>query len=165
MVTDRQFRELTEKFNELSAKYAQMSKDIAAIQMKLDLVRQRKNEEPSQAHKDITKYLFMGKQLSKRDLVLTCIKQYIADTGITNPGLLFEVFPDHVQGPLGVFRKVEEAEVYKGAQNRYYFGDDDILHLDDGIYVVSKDWTAKNIGRFIDIMETLGYDIKPIIRD
>ena len=164
MVTDRQYRDLVAMFEELSARYAQMSKDIAAIKMTLDIVKARKREEPVQTRKDVTKYHFMGKQLNKRHLVLECIKQYISDTGKTSPSTLFEIFPDYVQGSLGILRAAEDAERYSGATDHYFFGDNEVLHLDDGIYVVSKDWTVKNIGRFLDIMETLGYEIKPITR-
>ena len=66
--------------------------------------------------------------------------------------------------PLGVFRSAEVAERYSGATERYFFGDDEVLHLDDGVYVVSKDWTIKNIDRFLDVMETLGYVITPVVR-
>ena len=164
MVTDRQYRDLVAKFEELSARYSQMSKDIAAIKMTLDVVKARRREEPVQARKDVTKYHFMGKQLNKRQLVLECVKQYISDSGTTSPSALLEIFPDYVQGSLGVLRLAEEAERYSGATEHYFFGDDEVLHLDNGIYVVSKDWTIKNIDRFLDIMETLGYDIKPINR-
>ena len=92
-------------------------------------------------------------------LILECIKQYVADTATTEPAALLEVFPDHIQGALGVIRAANEAEQYSDAMERYFFNDDDVLHLDTGIYVVSKDWTVKNIGRFIDLMETLGYEI------
>ena len=164
MVTDRQYRDLVERFNELNTKYTQMSKDIAAIKMTLDIARSRKHEEPLQIRKDVTKYLFMEKQYNKRQLVLECIKKYIADSGTTSADTLLEIFPDYVQGPLGVIRKAEEAEKYAGATERYFFADDEVIHLNNGVYVVSKDWTIKNIDRFLDIMETLGYEIKPISR-
>ena len=164
MVTDKQYRDLLEKYEELSRKYAQMSRDIAAIKMTLDLKKTPKQQELPQTRKDVTRYSFMGKQLNKRQLVLECIKQYVADTAITDPSVLFEVFPDYIQGSLGVIRAASEAEQYSDATERYFFKDDEVLHLDTGVYVISKDWTVKNIGRFIDVMETLGYEIKPIMR-
>ena len=164
MITDKQYRELVLRFDELTAKYNQMSKDIAVIKMTLDIAKSRKREETIQTHKDVTKYLFLGRQLNKRQLVLECIKKYIEDSGTTNPDALFEIFPDYLQGSLGVFRSAEVAERYSGATERYFFGDDEVLHLDDGVYVVSKDWTIKNIDRFLDVMETLGYVITPVVR-
>ena len=164
MVTDKQYRDLLAKYEELNRKYAQMSRDIAAIKMTLDLARTPKKTEPVQSRKDVTRYHFKGKQLKKRQLVLECIKQYIADTGMKDPEALLEVFPDHIQGSLGVIRSAEQAEQYSNATEHYYFKDEDVLRLNGGIYVVSKDWTVKNIDRFIEVMEILGYEIKPIIR-
>lgn len=164
MVTDRQFKELQAKFSELEAKYAQMSKDLAAIQMKLDITKAKKKEPIPEVQKDITRYNFKGKQLNKRQLVLACIKTYISDKDITDPTELLSVFPDFIQGSLGVIRKATEAEQYKDARNHYFFDDADILMFGEEYYVISKDWTAKNITRFIDIMETLGYEINLINR-
>ncbi|MCR5020311.1 hypothetical protein [Ruminococcus sp.] len=165
MVTDKQYRDLLDKYEELNRKYAQMSRDIATIKLTLDLKKTNKSTAPLQSRKDVTRYSFMGKQLNKRQLVLNCIRQYIADTGTTEADSLLEMFPDYIQGSLGVIRAINEAEQYSDATERYFFKDDEVLHLDTGIYVISKDWTVKNIGRFIDVMETLGYEIKPIIRN
>ena len=165
MVTDKQYRDLLNKYEELNRKYAQMSRDIATIKMTLDLKKTQKNSELSRFQKDVTRYSFMGKQLNKRQLVLKCVRQYIADTGTTDPAELHELFPDYIQGSLGVIRAAEEAEQYSDATERYFFKDDEVLHLDTGIYVISKDWTVKNISRFVDVMETLGYEIRPISRN
>lgn len=166
MITDRQFRDLMTKFNELEAKYAQMSKDIASIKLKLDFASKSKASEESvaQTKKDVTRYRFEGVLYNKRNLVLACIKKYICDTGISDPRQLLETFPDYIQGSLGVIRAAEMAERYSNAENRYFFLDEDVLHLDTGVYVVSKDWSANNIIGFLDIMETLGYEITPITR-
>ena len=165
MVTDKQYRDLLDKYEEMNRKYAQMSRDIATIKMTLDLKKTQRTAEPSRRRKDVTRYSFMGKQLNKRQLVLECIKQYIADTATSESAVLFDLFPDYIQGSLGVIRAAGEAEQYSDATERFFFKDDEVLHLDTGIYVISKDWTVKNIDRFIDIMETLGYEIKPIIRN
>lgn len=164
VVTDKQYRDLLEKYEELNRKYAQMSRDIAAIKMTLDLRKSSKSSGPHQSRKDVTRYSFNGKQLNKRQLVLECIKQYVEDYPTTDAAVLFEVFPDYIQGSLGVIRAANEAEQYSDATERYFFKDDEVLHMDTGVYVISKDWTVKNIGRFIDVMETLGYEIKQIIR-
>ena len=164
MVTDEQYRELLEKYNELNKKYAQMSRDIAAIKMSIDVVKARRNTDNDIVQKDITRYSFQGKTFNKRRLVLECIKQYIMDTGTNKADALLELFPEHIQGSLGVIRRAEEAEKYEGAAERYFFNDDEVLDLDTGIYVVSKDWTINNIDRFINQMKKLGYEIKPILR-
>lgn len=165
MITDKQYRELQLKFEELSQKYAQMSQDIASIKMKLDMKISVSALNKQQSKRDITKYFFDNRQLSKRQLVLACIKKYIADTQMTSARKLLEIFPDCVQGSLGVIRSAGSAEQYLDAINHYYFNDEDVLNLDEGPYVVCKDWTASNIGHFIDIMESLGYEIKILTRN
>jgi len=165
VVTDKQYRDLLEKYEEFNRKYAQMSRDIAMIKMTLDLKKTQRPTELPQTRKDVTRYSFMGKQFNKRQLVLECIKRYIEDTTTSDSAILLDLFPDWIQGSLGVIRAAEEAEQYSDATERYFFKDDEVLHLDTGIYVVSKDWTVKNISRFIDVMKTLGYEIKPIIRN
>ncbi len=168
MVTDKQYQDLLKRIEELSQMYNQMSRDIASIQMSFDVSRARSNSpkrELELSRKDVTRYRFMGELMNKRRLVLECIKKYISDTGITAPEKLLEVFPDYIQGSLGVIRPVEQAELYSNATDRYYFNDEDVLQLDGGIYVVSKDWTVNNIDRFIKVMRGLGYEIEVLERD
>lgn len=165
MITDEQFKSLEEKYKRLEQKYAQMSQDIASIKMKMDMARTRVKTEQVQVRKDVTRYVFDGEQYDKRHLVLECIRKYIADSGVEDAAELMETFPDYIQGSLGVIRSAEDAEKYSGATERYFFGDEDVLHLNDGIYVVSKDWTVKNISRFVKMMEKLGYEIKTINRE
>ena len=155
MVTDKQYRDLLEKYEEMNRKYVQMSQDIAAIKMTLDLRKTPKSQNTPQVRKDVTRYSFMGKQLDKCQLVLESIKQYISDTSTTDPSVLLDLFPDWIQGVLGVVRAAGEAEQYSDVTERYFFKDDEVLHLDTGGYVISKNWTVKNIGRFIDVMEPL----------
>ena len=164
MITDKQYLDLQKKYEELNRKYAQMSRDIATIKMRLDISKNPIATDPLQTHKDTTRYYFMGKQLNKRQLVLQSIKQYVADNNITDPKQLFEMFPDYIQGSLGVIRLAEEAERYSNATEHYFFKDEEVLSINSSVYVVSKDWTVKNIGRFIKCMETAGYEIKQINR-
>jgi len=164
LVTDRQYRELLDRFEELSQKYAQMSREIAAIKMRLDIKSPERITDDNIVRKDITRYLFNGKQLNKRRLVLECIRQYIEDSGERNPETLKELFPDCLQGSMGIIKPAVEAERYSNATDHYFFNDEDVLNLKDGPYVVCKDWTVHNIQRFLDLMETLGYEIKLINR-
>ncbi len=165
MVTDQQYKDLLARFEELNQKYTQMSRDLAAIKMRLDLPKTHKRYEAEISRKDITRYYFRGKLLNKRQLVLECVKCYIDDTGNTDPKLLLELFPDYIQGSLGVIRPAQEAEQYSNAREHYFFKDDEVLFLDSGMYVVCKDWTINNIDRFIDVMTGFGYEIKPVNRD
>lgn len=165
MVTDKQFSELAAKYDELNRKYTQMSRDIARIQMMLDMTKQRTMPTQTVVRKDKTRYRFQGQCLNKRQLVLSCLHQYVDDNPDLTAASFFEVFPDYVQGSMGVVRLVEEAEKYSDATLHYFFGDDEVIRLRDGIYAVSKDWTANNINGFIEIMQELGYEIVPMSRN
>lgn len=164
-VTDKQYQDLLRRFEELSQKYAQMSRDIASIKMRMDMKVPIAPLPEQRSKRDITKYSFMGRQYGKRQLVLVCIKQYVADSQISSAKEMFDIFPDYVQGSLGVIRAASEAEQYQDATAHYYFSDEDVLNFDEGTYVVCKDWTVDNISRFVDIMETLGYEIKSLTRN
>ena len=164
MVTDKQFEDLQKKFEDLYRQFSKLSQDMAAIQMKLGAYKSSVQDVPTQAKKDITRYKFDGKILNKRQLVLDCIKKYINDHSEVDYKTIQEVFPDYIQGSLGVIRSVEEAELYKDAPSHYFFDDESIITLDGAHYVVCKDWTVQNIKRFIDAMTDLGYGIDIIKR-
>ena len=91
-------------------------------------------------------------QLRERTQNLNSLARMWPDTGTTDPAALSEIFPDCIQGSLGVIRSADEAEQYSNATEHYFFKDEDVLYLDDGIYVVCKDWTVKNIRGFINII-------------
>ncbi len=105
-----------------------------------------------------------GKTFSKRELVLYCVKKYIDEHKGLTASQLLEVFPDYVQGSLGVVKRIEDAELYAGSSKRYYFSDEDIIQMDDGKYVVCKQWDAVNIVKFLKLAQDLGFEIKSIER-
>lgn len=164
MVTDQQYRDLLTRMDELENKLNVLSRSMAEMKMKSGL-KSTKPQEPDVAkHKDITKYTFEGKKYSKRQLVLEIVKRYILENNIHDVEEIWKIFPDHIQGSLGVIRRAEDAELYEGAIDRYFFRDNELITLNDGVYVVCKDWTAKNIKRFLQIAETLGYTIDIVNR-
>ena len=164
MVTDKQFKEALDRINKLEQKVNSLSRSLAEERMKSSVQATKNRQIHTDSQKDITRYHFMGKKCCKRTLVLFCIKQYVQDHQITKSTSLFDVFPDHIQGSLGVLREIEEAERYEGAEKRYYFEDEHVLSLEDGLFVICKDWSAKNIDRFIDRMQELNYGIERIQR-
>ena len=123
-----------------------------------------KKQKEQRKKKDITKYLFNNRQLCKRELVLQCVKQYVKEHENLCSQELLETFPNYIQGSLGVVKKVEDAEWYTNAKKRYYFSDEDIIHLSDGDYVICTQWDASNIGNFLKLAEDIGYEIQPITR-
>lgn len=165
MVTDKQFEDLERKFEDLCRQFAKLSHDMTEIQMKLGARRISVPEEPPLAKKDITRYKYKGKLLNKRQLVLECVQSYVKEHPTTTFSDLQDVFPDYIQGSLGVIRSVEEAERYKDAAGHYFFEDANIITLQNQHYVVCKDWTAKNIKSFISVMRNNGEEIITINRN
>ena len=159
MITDQQYKDLLNRVNALE-------KQVEALSRRLNESTFRRGPSSRQVEeetpvRDTTKYNFNGISYNKRQLVLAVIKYYVESERINNSEDLNKAFPDKVQGSLGVVKKFEMAERYTNARNRYYFEDDNVLTLDDGYFVICKEWSAKNIKKFIDRAEKLGYSITP----
>lgn len=165
MVTDKQFADLKDQFNDLKRQFAKISQDMTEIQMRFGLRKVNVPEETKRNRKDTTRYKFDGKLWNKRQLVLECIKKYTKEHPEKNWSELAEIFPDYIQGSLGVIRSAEEAEKYQDATIHYFFEDPDIIYLMGKQYVVCKDWTVHNIDRFISLIGNLGYEIEVIKRE
>ncbi len=165
MVTDKQFNELLKRIDELEKKINMVSRAVAESRLR-SAGSTLKYEDPTpEAKRDVTKYSFNGNLYSKRHLVLAVVKQYITDHSVHDSKELEAVFPDYIQGSLGVFRRVNTAEAYYDSSKRFFFKDEDLLYLDDGLFAVCREWSIKNIKRFQAVAETLGYDITPVYRD
>lgn len=107
--------------------------------------------------KDRTKYIFNGNTYGKGRLVLAVVEQYVSD----NPGLskekLEERFPATLQGTIGVFSSIEEAEgKFKG--KRHFVKNP--IRLTNATIAVCSQWGARNIEGFLQhATEELGYAI------
>jgi hypothetical protein len=116
--------------------------------------------------KDYTKYIFNGAQYGKGKIVLAIVRQFLYENGNTTYEKLKSVFPDHLQGSLGVFTKTVNAnEIFsKTGKARYYLDENSILHTGDNIAIsICSQWGAGiNIERFISKAKSIGYDIKEI---
>ena len=166
MVTDEEYRELKKRVEELEKKMKLMSQQLSTFYMKNDMriVSEQAKQREQRKHKDVTKYLFKDRQLSKRELVLQCVKEYVKEHPDLKAEQLIDVFPDYVQGSLGIVKRIKDAEWYTNANKRFYFSDENIIHLLDGDYVVCTQWDAGNIGKFLKLAEDIGFEIQPITR-
>lgn len=166
MVTDEEYRELKKRVEELENKMKLMSQQLSTFYMRNDMhiTSEGAKQQEQRKHKDVTKYLFKEKQFCKRELVLQCVKEYVKEHPELNAEQLIDVFPDYVQGSLGIVKRVVDAEWYTNAKKRFYFSDENIIHLSDGDYVVCTQWDAGNIGKFLKLAEDLGFEIQPITR-
>jgi len=165
MVTDEEYKALVSRVDELENRLKLLSQSYSRLLMKSDMPStETEKQQEHKKHKDVTKYEFEGRQYNKRQLVLESVKSYIKKKRIKDSEKLLEVFPDYIQGSLGMIKKVEDDERYANASKRFYFADKDIIHLKDGDYVICSQWDSGNINRFIKLATDLELDIKPITR-
>jgi hypothetical protein len=103
--------------------------------------------------RDMTRYLFMGRVYPKNRLVLAVVTEYLRENpGITKQELKI-LFPDYLQGPLGVTNDLQVAseKLSKDRTPRYFLTDEEILEMADGSkIVVCNQWGRGNIENFID---------------
>ena len=78
---------------------------------------------PKATKKDTTKYLFDGKLYCKRRIAFECVKKYVCDNRVNSYDELINVFPDYLQGSLGIIKPVEIAEKYSNAHRRLLYFD------------------------------------------
>lgn len=165
MVTDEEYKKLENRVKVLEDRLQALAVQYSSLYMKSDMriVSEQKHEEHKK-HKDITRYEFQGMTYCKRQLVLECIKYYTKKNRIVHYAALSNVFPDYIQGSLGVIKKIEDAEIYANSSKRFYFSDENILHLKEGDYVICSQWDATNIKRFLKVAEDIGLEITPVTR-
>ena len=162
MVTDAQYLALQQRVSELEQKLNNMSMQLNTLVLKNNKPTLPSNSKLHTRNTyDVTKYLFNCHIYCKRRLVLNVIKQYIADYQVKTFEELSTVFPDYIQGSMGVIKPIRQAERYQNATKRYYFSDEDVVLLGGEYFVVCSQWDAKNIHRFLDVA-TRYYDIEII---
>ena len=118
-------------------------------------------------NRDYSKYMFEGKTYGKGKLVLAVVQKYVAD----NPTVTFEdlqkTFPDMLQGSKGVVRLFDsvspEDRGENGAIKRYYVNNDEIIKLNGLKVLVSDQWGAGNVEKFIEnAVNNLNFDIQKV---
>ncbi len=162
MVSDAQYNELKAKVINLEKKIDMMSLQISRLILKEDISPISPQKNQTLARKDKTKYLFEGKLYCKRRVAYQCVKKYIIDNNVDSYEDVVTIFPDYLQGSLGVIKSVEEADMYSNADKRFYFKDTDILYLDKKPYVICSQWEKKNINNILQVAKKLGYEIEPV---
>ncbi len=161
MVTDSQFKELQNQVKELEKTVENLSLQLSRLVFKND-ISSKPSIRKQVTKKDTTKYMLDGKLLCKRRLAYECVKKYISENNVLSYSDLLNIFPDYLQGSLGVIKPIEIAGRYSNANRRFYFADEDILEFEGKKYVVCSQWEKNNIYRILDIADHLGYQIKII---
>lgn len=114
------------------------------------------------SNKDYSKFMFNGKEYNKSRLVENVIKYYVE----THPEITFselkKVFPDHLQGTLGVFDSVENATaIYNNSgYKRHYINPEELITLKDVTISVTTQWGRGNIDYFINCAKNLNLKIE-----
>lgn len=114
--------------------------------------------------KDYSKYLFNGNEYRKGRLVLAVVKKYLEGNSKLSYKQLLEIFPDSLQGSLGVLRRIEEIK----DQKRYFTKPEELLKTGDGKEIAlctqwgeNKDPKKNNIKKFVDYStKDLGFKIE-----
>ena len=173
MVTDEQYKKLLQRVEKLEELYRSWFTLISKLKLednrqemedarKARIAHGGTSKEKSTPKRDRTKYRFNSEVYGKRQLVFEVVKRYVQE----HPDVTFEelqnVFPDHLQGALGVVRSVYAAEKYKNPEKRYYFSDEDVIELHGERYAVCSQWDAKNITAFLNAAKKY-YQIEEII--
>lgn len=168
MVDDSEFNDLINKYNELLRRVDALERRMDKLPEQNDnrqlFLNSRPIPKPSvhDGKRDTTKYIFGGKMYNKRRIVLGIIKSVVSDGRAGSIEELREMFPERLQGSLGVILPVEDAKRYGDAHKRFFFDEEDVIHLNGKNYVVCKEWDAKNIGKFVNVARNLGYNIQTI---
>lgn len=161
MVTDEEHKKLIERVDVLERRVINLASFINTLIMKSDSGHMRIAEEEKPT-RDKTKYIFLGERFNKRRLALACVITYVTDHNIQSGSALLQVFPNDIQGPLGVVREIANAELYSDAVKRFFFSDEHVLHFQDGDYVICREWHNKNIENLIKVMESYGYSVTKV---
>ena len=118
-------------------------------------------------NRDYSKYIFEGKTYGKGKLVLAVVQKYVADNPTVTFDDLQKTFPDLLQGSKGVVRLYDsvspEDRGENGAIKRYYVNNDEIIKLNGLKVLVSDQWGAGNVEKFIEnAVNNLNLDIQKV---
>ena len=165
IVTDAQYKDLQNKVTELEKKINLLSMQFSTLILKGDAATRNTAKPKPVVKKDITKYMFENQLYCKRRIAYVCVKKFIEENNIIEYDEVLKVFPDYVQGSLGVIKPVEAAEKYSDAHRRFYFSDEDVISLSGKHYVICSKKKKKNIDRILSVAYKLGYEIESVSFD
>lgn len=111
--------------------------------------------------KDITKYIFNGKEYGKGRLVLAVIKHHIDQSPDLTFAELENQFPKNLQGSIGVFSSYSHAKnIFDNTERwRHFSKPSDQVKIADETIAICNQWGIGNIDKFISRAKQLGYEI------
>lgn len=124
---------------------------------------ERREKQKNIAIRDYSRYLFNGKELNKRKLVLEVVHEHIKNKKIRTYNQLLEEFPQDLRKGRKLFREFNDA--FNNERSRYFIHEDEVLNLEEGKYVISNQWGVGNIQSILDKADSFGYEISIINED
>ena len=144
----------------------ELKERVAKLEQMLALGKEvhlaEKKEQYQTLSRDKTKYVFGGKIMPKNRLVFAVVKSFVDEK---NPTIdqLKNAFDKTLQGSLGVFMMLADAEKISDGPKRFFMKPDEVITLCDNTkVVVCTQWGAFNINRFIYQAQKLGFEIEQI---
>ncbi len=110
------------------------------------------------SNKDYSKFRFKGVLYNKSRLVNAVIKAFVAENQGLSYAKLEKKIPQHLQGTMGVFKTVEQAqEIYnKTTYKRHYLKPEEVIQLSDIAIATCNQWGVGNIEHFIAHINKFG---------
>jgi hypothetical protein len=154
------FESLEAGFNQLSTRLKAL---LPAINNKKEIPTiQTTKPEVTTKQKDTTRYNFNGITLGKGRLVLEVIRRHCLGNPSISYGELETAFPQSLQGSGGVFARAEDANkiLSETGRKRHFLNEDELIRISDATIVVSSQWGAGNIDKFVERARANGYEIE-----
>lgn len=112
-------------------------------------------------NRDFSKFEFKGEFYNKSRLVNKVVKSFIEKNPTITFAELEMIFPNWLQGSMGVFTTKEKAlEIYeKTGHKRYYIKSDELIKLSDETIATCTQWGIGNIKNFIDYVNKMDNEL------
>jgi hypothetical protein len=92
------------------------------------------------------------------------VRKYIEDHPSAQFADLQQAFPKEVQGTLGVFATLDDAqEIYQESEiKRHFIEEDEVLKVGATTIAVCSQWGIGNIGKLIKLVKALNYKVEEV---
>ncbi len=113
-------------------------------------------------NRDFSKFEFNGLIFNKSRLVNKVIKSYVEKNPRITYAELEQLFPNDIQGSMGVFTSKENAQgiFERTGHKRYYIKADELVELSDGTIATCTQWGLGNIMKFVSHVNNMDNDLR-----
>lgn len=112
--------------------------------------------------RDFSKFEFKGETFNKSRLVNKVLKIFVEDNPEIGYADLEKIFPQYLQGSMGVFTSSEKAqEIFdRTGHKRHYVKSEELIKLSDSIIATCTQWGKGNIENFINHVNGMNWNYK-----